>query len=389
MPIEEIHLLHEVEQCLTAQGHLRDVVIQGVDLTGIADRLAGIDMGGAVLLGCTLATGTQDALTAQGAMVFPAMTGLPFDVYRTHLYTYDELFDGFEADNPCSYGRTPDSQIYRHWKEAGRATPSSAKIALAQRLHDYSVHQAIARFMDGFNPDMVVAIMGGHSMARDSAEYRDIVFLSARLTRLGFLMISGGGPGAMEATHVGASMAYHSAEDIEAALVMLSDAPTYKDADWLGRAFDVMTRFGLQNDTVPSLGIPTWLYGHEPPNPFASHIAKFFSNSLREDGLITLAYGGIIFAPGSAGTIQEVFQDFAQNHYATTGKVSPMVFMGREFWTKTRPIYPFIKTFAQGQGYDSLITITDDQTEIVDFIAVNPPRLEVEPLYDFSAVHCE
>ncbi len=61
-----------------------------------------------------------------------------------------------------------------------------------------------------------------------------------------------------------------------------------------------------------SIGIPTWLYGHEPPAPFATHIAKYFANSVREDGLLTIAKHGVIFAPGSAGTTQEIFQDATQ-----------------------------------------------------------------------------
>ena len=52
----------------------------------------------------------------------------------------------------------------------------------------------------------------------------------------------------------------------------------------------------------PSLAVPTWFYGHEPSNLFASHIAKYFSNSIREDTLLAVALYGIVFAPGSAGT---------------------------------------------------------------------------------------
>ncbi|WP_311197948.1 hypothetical protein [Ornithinimicrobium sp. INDO-MA30-4] len=29
------------------------------------------------------------------------------------------------------------------------------------------------------------------------------------------------------------------------------------------------------DDSVRSLAIPTWFYGHEPPNVFGDHIAKF------------------------------------------------------------------------------------------------------------------
>ena len=67
-----------------------------------------------------------------------------------------------------------------------------------------------------------------------------------------------------------------------------------------------------QQTKYVSLGIPTWLYGHEPSTPFATHIAKYFVNSVREDTILTVAYGGIIFTPGSAGTLQEIFQEAVQ-----------------------------------------------------------------------------
>ncbi|WP_317452889.1 molybdopterin dinucleotide binding domain-containing protein, partial [Streptomyces sp. CBMA29] len=38
-------------------------------------------------------------------------------------------------------------------------------------------------------------------------------------------------------------------------------------------------------DGGPSYGLPTWFYGHEPPNAFASGIAKFFANATREGRL--------------------------------------------------------------------------------------------------------
>ena len=81
-----------------------------------------------------------------------------------------------------------------------------------------------------------------------------------------------------------------------------------------------------------SLGIPTWLYGHEPSTPFATHIAKLFENSIREDSILTLAFGGIIYAPGSAGTVQEIFQEAVQNHYLSFGVSSPMIFLGSKYW---------------------------------------------------------
>ena len=122
-----------------------------------------------------------------------------------------------------------------------------------------------------------------------------------------------------------------------------------------------------------SLGVPTWLYGHEPSTPFATHIAKFFENSIREDNILTLAFGGIVFTPGSAGTLQEIFQDAVQNHYLTFGMASPMVFMNRQYWTEEVPVYPFLQTMMERGRYKNLLlSITDDQDEIVSTLAQRP-----------------
>jgi hypothetical protein len=89
-----------------------------------------------------------------------------------------------------------------------------------------------------------------------------------------------------------------------------------------------------------SLAVPTWYYGHEPTTPCATKIGKYFQNSLREDGLITIAHG-IVFAPGKAGTLQEIFQDAVRNYYRTPpNPFSPMVFYDKTYWTLALPAAP-------------------------------------------------
>jgi hypothetical protein len=81
--------------------------------------------------------------------------------------------------------------------------------------------------------------------------------------------------------------------------------------DWLRTAAEVRGRLLGGDWKSPAkaesanLGIPTWLYGFEPPNMFATVIGKYFYNSVREDGLVTIASGGLIFGKGEAGTVQE------------------------------------------------------------------------------------
>ena len=206
--------------------------------------------------------------------------------------------------------------------------------------------------------------MGGHGLSRTDRAYSQIAILSKRLTEKGFLMISGGGPGAMEATHLGAWMAGRNEIELMDALHIMSTAPKFTDEGWLETAWRVHDRFP-QKDYC-SLGIPTWLYGHEPSTPLATHIAKYFENSIREDGILTLAKGGILYSPGSAGTLQEIFQEAVQNHYLSFGYSSPMIFLGTEFWTKEVPVWPFIMDLTERGVYKNLILCLTDKVEDIE-----------------------
>jgi len=365
----EIETLEAFERHLRNQGSFLNVVIQGLDLRGFTRELSTIPLQGTAFMGCQLEQEALQAALSHGAMVFPPFLGLPYQPYRGSLYTIEELYAGFEPGHPESYNETLDARIYAHWVFEGRVNPTSLLGTLAQRLHDHSITEAMeALLAGGGKPRKVVAIMGGHSMLRGQPDYRSVAVLSRELTRRGFFMVSGGGPGAMEATHVGAWFARRTEAELDAALVMLATAPSYKDREWLTRAFEVREAFPLSPEDRPycdSLGIPTWHYGHEPPNAFATIVAKYFANSVREEGLVTIARGGIVYSPGSAGTIQEIFQDACQNHYNTVGVVSPMIFLGREFWTRTRPIYPLLAQLAQGYEYARYLRLTDSVEEVI------------------------
>jgi predicted Rossmann-fold nucleotide-binding protein len=91
--------------------------------------------------------------------------------------------------------------------------------------------------------------------------------------------------------------------------------------------------------------------------------------------LLSIATHGVIFAPGSAGTIQEIFQDAAQNHYRTCGFASPMIFLGRRYWEHTKPVYPLLQQLAAGEAYRDLLCITDSVDEAVERIKAFKPAV--------------
>jgi predicted Rossmann-fold nucleotide-binding protein len=257
--------------------------------------------------------------------------------------------------------------VYQHYLEKGKQT-GDIKETLARILHDHSMNDGMDDFLGSFEEKSIVGIMGGHGLSRTDEIYRKVALVSKKLTESGCVMVSGGGPGAMEATHLGAWMAGKDDADLDAALKMLSGAPSFKDRLWLDTAFQVMEAYPCP--AYVSLGVPTWLYGHEPATPFATHIAKYFDNSTREDLILTIAKGGVIYSPGSAGTMQEIFQDAVQNHYLSFGYASPMIFLGVDFWMDEMPVYRLMQHLVEKGKYKNLLlSITDDIDQILTTIS--------------------
>jgi predicted Rossmann-fold nucleotide-binding protein len=344
--------------------------VQALDLRTV-DGLTGPGFAGSLFLGCELMREQAGALATDGAVVIHDATPRPFRLHPAQLYTPDVLFAGFDRDDPDGWHATLDARIYRHWVAAGRHAPPSIAETLAQRLHDHAITDALEEALAGRRP---VAIMGGHALERRQPQYATVARIARTLTRAGYLMLSGGGPGAMEATHLGAWMAHFDDTQLDAAIAVLSPRPAgapagreYADADWLHRAFAVRERWPIAPDELryESIGIPTWAYGHEPPAAFASRIAKYFANSVREDGLLAIATSGVIFTAGSAGTIQEIFQDATQNHYEVFGPPSPMVLFGVEHWTERYPVWPVLTALSTDRSYAPLIALTDDEDQVV------------------------
>ena len=349
-----------------------EVAVRDVPLLDHSLKIKEASFENCLFLGCELEEEAAAHIITTGGVVIPDSKKFRFPVHRARLYHPKELFDGYDPAKINGYQSTFDYLVYDEYVDYGKHNPKRIDVSLYQRLHDHSITDALNEILKGRK---VVGIMGGHGMERGSEAYRDTAIISKQLTQAGYLMVSGGGPGAMEATHLGAFFATRSDEDLYEALSILKERPDgaipgkeYKDADWLQRAWKVLESYPIpEGDEAAclSVGIPTWFYGHEPPAPFATHIAKYFANSIREDGLLMIANHGIVFVPGSAGTTQEIFQDAAQNHYGTSGHACPMILFGVQHWTVNRPLWSFLRQAACGKKYGELLTLTDKVDDVV------------------------
>jgi predicted Rossmann-fold nucleotide-binding protein len=234
-----------------------------------------------------------------------------------------------------------------------------------------------------------VAIMGGHDRGRDEKIYAQTARLALALTKSGYFIVTGGGPGLMEAANLGAYAAgfANAVATLDTAIAQLASAPLYNDSKWLQVGYKTWKAMGAPADSEKSrsLGIPTWFYGHEPPNVFATDIAKYFENSVREEGLLAIAQGGVIYAEGNGGTVQEIFQDANQNYYRTYGKAkSPMILFNTDYWNpaamnfnnsadKRKQAYLLLHKLATEKKFDDYLFVSDDPSAVVKFIQDHPP----------------
>jgi predicted Rossmann-fold nucleotide-binding protein len=358
----EIETLTELDQAVARattgagahRGSMRSWTVQGLDLTAHEQELLALDPREALFLGCTLTEETADRLREGGALLFPAVPDVPFDPWRPHLYTPAELYAGLES----GYEATPDARVYAWTRRVTRSGP--VKDVLAQSLHDGSIDDALEELVGGRR---VVGLMGGHALGRDDPAYASAARLAQDLARSGLTVATGGGPGAMEAANLGARLAEEPDAVLDRVLGQLAAVPGFRPdvTAWARLALDSVADLP---DSGRSLGIPTWHYGHEPPNAFASAIAKYFRNAIREDVLLEVCRAGIVFLPGAAGTVQEIFQAACTNYYADQADVVPMVFVGVEHWTTTLPVWPLMESLAAGRPLERGIHLVADADEV-------------------------
>lgn len=139
------------------------------------------------------------------------------------------------------------------------------------------------------SPTPTVAIFGSARSTPDHPHYRAAYETARLLAEAGFAMITGGGPGIMEAANRGA---------------------------WEGG--------------VRSIGCPIHLERAEPANPYVDFAIPFTFFAPRKATFLAAACAFVVF-PGGFGTLDELFEVIAAMQ---TGKLArvPLILYGSAFW---------------------------------------------------------
>ena len=379
-------------------GPSQPATLQGLDLSTIDKAFTGISVKDCTFLGCIVGDVLAAQIHRHQAGFVSELAALPksLPAFAPGIYSVADLYKGM-AEDGSKWEVTPDHDGFVFFNEK-KNVPRKLDPAqsIAARLHDTVQEQSVTALL---RDQDVVAIMGGHDFKRrlEDSEikagkadvYWDCVEIAKSLTEQGFLILTGGGPGLMEAGNLGALLAGADKQMLDDVRALLTNQP-FESKEWRATGMAARKRILGSWDAQPpesqfSLGIPTWFYGHEPPNLFASHHSKMFFNSLREDGLVTLANREIIYFEGNAGTVQEIFQDAAQNYYVGEGQspTSMVFYNAGGYWErasdelswptdspmdKRKPLLPLIKQLAIEKKFTNSVFVTRSAEATVKFL---------------------
>ncbi len=207
----------------------------------------------------------------------------------------------------------------------------------------WRIFRIMAEFVEGFEVmsqiGPAVSIFGSARTPRTDPYYQQARQLGSMLAKEGFAVITGGGPGIMEAANRGASEA------------------------------------GGQ-----SIGLNITLPHEQVPNPYAGIQIDFRYFFARKVMFLKYASGFVCF-PGGFGTMDEFFEAMT---LIQTDKVEnfPVVLVGSEYWTALLDwIREHMGTKAHyiSPGDLDLCTVTDDLDEVVRLLSEGLSRQQAAP----------
>lgn len=203
--------------------------------------------------------------------------------------------------------RTPSNKIVGKRKQVERSSRIVSELldpesTQGDAVQSWRVFRIMSEFVQGFellrDHNKAATFWGSARLTPDNKYYKDAEELAARLAKKDFSIISGGGPGIMEASNVG--------------------------------AFKVGGR---------SVGLNIQLPFEQKLNPYTNESLNFdffFSRKV----MLAFAAEVYVYFPGGFGTLDEFFEIVT---LIQTKKIEPIpvVLYGKEFWE------PFLKVFKE------------------------------------------
>lgn len=219
-----------------------------------------------------------------------------------------------------------------------QVTGAEAQFLAGGHGHAENTESAVRIFLEflrGFeflNLDQpMVTVFGSARFKEDDARYELARELGGALARAGFAVMTGGGPGIMEAANRGA-----------------------RDAGGL------------------SIGANIHLPHEQRPNPYLDRVMTFEHFFVRKVMMVKYSRAFVIM-PGGFGTMDELSEALT---LIQTGKMAcfPVVVMGSAFW---KPLLDFFTESLMAEGTIApsdldLVYLTDSVDDAVDYIRAHP-----------------
>lgn len=198
-------------------------------------------------------------------------------------------------------------------------------------VETWRVFRIMSEFVEGFeslrNVGPAVSIFGSARAKRNEWSYRTTCKVAEALSRHGYAIISGGGPGIMEAANRGARR---------------------------GKGLSIGLNISLPEEQVVNRYQDKSL-----------HFKHFFARKV----MFVKYAAGYVIMPGGFGTLDEFFESLT---LIQTGKIRrfPVVLMGTEYWSE---LLQWMRTKMVRHGMISkseldLFHVTDDPVHAADFI---------------------
>jgi len=160
----------------------------------------------------------------------------------------------------------------------------------------WSVFKIMSEFVEGFeklsNIGPCISIFGSARTKKSNPYYKDAVELSKKLTEKGYGIITGGGPGIMEAANKGAKAG-----------------------------------------NGPSVGLNIELPFEQTPNQYIDHEKSIDFNYFFVRKVMFVKYAqAFVILPGGVGTLDELFETITLIQTEKIQKI-PIILYGSDYWT--------------------------------------------------------